>query len=438
MWKIYKKGIKSSFQKKTHKNVSQKKHHKRILAITNNEPRLTTARRYFKNIEIVDSFDDISWSDILRRRVRLISVPGKKEARSLLALFKRKAIKLLRLSIRDKLNEISFEDCLFGEHGPKVAFIEFNTILLVYQCHLPDDYQVLEFRNEWHTEGIKALIHKAEHARELGILDEKPGLTIFTNICDDTHLRAYKKVHPNRHIVLRYHDRLDAGFNRYSKEQLLKIVAALKSDGVVNDVESYYRVDAKLLGGIYRPNAVNPTVMAALHCPMRDAIYRFIGIPMSNKRQSRLEALNAIRKELGRIYPNADHWIEERCVLGPSSWKPYPEYLRETARAEVVVDLVRIGQEEGFSFRIPEALFLNRKIITNRLILQDEPFYSPERIFLIGIDPVSRLKTFLESDLEPLPDEVLRLYDARLWWTDEDPRRNIRGETAAGNSTNRT
>lgn len=147
-----------------------------------------------------------------------------------------------------------------------------------------------------------------------------------------------------------------------------------------------------------------------------------------------MEALNEIRRELRRIYPNADRWIEELYVLGPSTWKPYSEYLRETARAEVIVDLVRIGQEEGFSYRIPEALFLNRKIITNRLILRDEPFYSPERIFLIGIDPVSRLKTFLESDLEPLPDEVLRLYDARLWWTDEDPRRSIRSEAASKNS----
>lgn len=147
-----------------------------------------------------------------------------------------------------------------------------------------------------------------------------------------------------------------------------------------------------------------------------------------------MDALNDIRKEIVRIYPNVDHWIVEHSVLGSSAWKPYKEYLEETVRAEVVVDLVRIGQEEGFSYRIPEALFLNRKIITNRLILRDEPFYSPERIFLIGVDPVSRLKTFLESDLEPLPDEVLRLYDARLWWTDEDPRRNIRSEATSENS----
>lgn len=91
------------------------------------------------------------------------------------------------------------------------------------------------------------------------------------------------------------------------------------------------------------------------------------------------------------------------------------------ARSEVYVDLYRVDEDEGFSYRIPEALFLNRKIISNRTILHDESFYSPERIFLIGIDPIERLKSFLETDIEPLPEEVLRLYDSRLWWTDDDP-----------------
>ena len=408
----------------------------RVLAISGKNPRLPMARRYIDNIEIVDSFDAIPWTDILLRRVRLISVPGKPEARSKRELHKRKAIKLLGLCISDQLGKVNFEDCLLGEHGSKVIFAPAHSVVLIYQRHLPKGFKVLELKDELRADRMRPIAKKAEHARELGILDEKPGLTVFTNVREDTILRAYRKIHPNRRIVLRYHDRLDAGLGERApdKKHLLRMIAALKRDGVVDEVESYYRTDAELMGGIYRPNAVNPDVMAALECPVRDAIYRFIGGPTNTKTQNRLEALNEIRQELRRIYPNADRWIEELYVLGPSTWKPYSEYLRETARAEVIVDLVRIGQEEGFSYRIPEALFLNRKIITNRLILRDEPFYSPERIFLIGIDPVSRLKTFLESDLEPLPDEVLRLYDARLWWTDEDPRRSIRSEAASENS----
>lgn len=389
------------------------------------------ARRYIENIEIVESFDAISWADILFRRVRLISVPDRHEARSIRELCKRKVIKLLRLSIRKKLSETCFEDCIFGELGPKVFFISAYNNLPIYQCNLSEEFQVLAFGGSLLTDHMKTVIKKVEHTREFEV-DKKPGLTVFADVSEDTSLRAYKKMHPNRRIVLRYHDRLDSG-STYAKDQLLQMIANLRRDGVVDELESYYRADAELIGGIYRPNAVNPVVMSTLQSPMRDAIYRFIGAPMRDKRQKRLDALTEIRKELRRLYPNVDRWIDEHYVFNSSTWKPYPKYLEETARAEVVVDLVRLCQEEGFSYRIPEALFLNRKIITNRLILRDEPFYSPERIFLIGVDPVSRLKTFLESDLEPLPDEVLRLYDARLWWTDEDPRRNIRNEAASGN-----
>ena len=107
--------------------------------------------------------------------------------------------------------------------------------------------------------------------------------------------------------------------------------------------------------------------------------------------------------------------------MGPRDWLPYEEYLREAALAEVAVDLTRLGQDEGFSYRVAEALFWNKKIISNRRILAEEPFYSPDRVFLIGVDPLERLPEFLEADLDPLPPDILKLYDSTLWWTDRDP-----------------
>ena len=34
---------------------------------------------------------------------------------------------------------------------------------------------------------------------------------------------------------------------------------------------------------------------------------------------------------------------------------------------------------------------------------------------------VERLPEFLEADLDPLPPDILKLYDSTLWWTDRDP-----------------
>lgn len=92
--------------------------------------------------------------------------------------------------------------------------------------------------------------------------------------------------------------------------------------------------------------------------------------------------------------------------------------------AEVCLDFYRLGPNEGFSYRIIEALFLNQKIITNRTNLLEEPFYSPERVFIIGKDNINNLKQFLESDLPALSDSILKYYNSQLWWTDEDPLNN--------------
>lgn len=100
---------------------------------------------------------------------------------------------------------------------------------------------------------------------------------------------------------------------------------------------------------------------------------------------------------------------------------PYIQFAKEYASSEIYIDLLRVNDQEGFSFRIPEALWLNRKIITNRLSILHEPFYSSDRFFIIGFDSITRLRTFLEQDLDPLPTHILKLYDTRLWWTVDDP-----------------
>ncbi len=137
---------------------------------------------------------------------------------------------------------------------------------------------------------------------------------------------------------------------------------------------------------------------------------------------SRLKDLGALKDELRKHYPGIDGWIREQLTVGQSTEViGYPDYMKLTSGAEVYVDLLKISQDEGISYRIPEALFLNRKIITNRLVVRDEPFYDPDRVFLIGVDPLPRLQSFLEKEIGPLGEDVLKYYDASRWWTEGDP-----------------
>lgn len=395
---------------------------KRVIAITEKDQRLPMAKQYIDNIEIVNGFESISWHDIFLRKIQLIAVPSKTEAYTINEKLKRKAIKLLELNLSRLLGQINIEDCLFNNHGAKVLFAPANSIIQIYKYHLPQDFTVLELKDELHASRLAKLVKRADQAVVTNNLDEAPGITVFTNLRNDTSVRIYKKIHPNRHIILRYHDRIDGGLGpKPNKRSLLSMIQKLRDDRIIDEVESYYKQDALLMGGIYRPNGVNPSKIKDLECNARYYLYRFIGGPKNITDKSRTQALKALNDKINEIYPNASKYIEERFVVGVKNRVSYSQYLKDISLSEVIIDIARIGQEEGFSYRVPEALFLNKKIISDRKLLLDEPFYSKDRIFIIGIDKMDRLKDFLEKDLPPLPQSILNLYNSCKWWTQNDP-----------------
>lgn len=58
--------------------------------------------------------------------------------------------------------------------------------------------------------------------------------------------------------------------------------------------------------------------------------------------------------------------------------------------------------EEGYSYRIPECLAINKKLITDRYIIKNEPFYCENNIFIVE-DTFNheRFQKFLHANLLP-------------------------------------
>lgn len=207
---------------------------------------------------------------------------------------------------------------------------------------------------------------------------------------------------------------------RLGRKEILGFVETLRREKVIDEVESYNFDDARALKGKFRPNGVNPDFVFSVDVPYRERLYSFTGTSEESQ-ESRLRGFSIIDETVRKIYPKTSKWCVAENHDPRDGWLPYCEFVKKSASAEICVDLFRLDPEEGFSFRIPEALWLNRKIISNRLCLKEEVFYSPERIFLIGVDPIERLRSFLEADIEPLSIEILNFYDTRLWWTENDP-----------------
>ena len=62
-----------------------------------------------------------------------------------------------------------------------------------------------------------------------------------------------------------------------------------------------------------------------------------------------------------------------------------------------------------------EALFFNKKLITNNPNIQSYDFYNPKNIFIFGKDPTGKIKDFMQNPIEPVADSVKKKYDINEW-----------------------
>lgn len=383
--------------------------YKKLYAFGSRDRREELCRRYFSNITRVDSVDELSCIDILMRRIRVISIPDIAYVKTPAQRIKRFLLKILMLNVSSNLNVLNVQDYFIGQQEDKILFLIEPATAKLLQFHLPD-FTVKLIKGESKAYRLWWLyfilyIHKNK------LIERKGGVTIFACYPNRLFIKMYKMLHPCRKIILRLHNRVE------DHQALKKKIRKMMAKGEIDVAESYYRKDAELLNIAYRPNGVNIKELSKRESNFRASLYFFLGAQSQNRKRDLL----LVEQKIKELYPNIENWADIYIPKGSSDWIPYGIYLEKAIRSEVFIDFIRVSDDEGFSFRIPEALALNRKIITNRKILTKEPFYSPDRIFIIGIDPLTRLKSFLEMDNKVLDDSVLSLFDSTLWWSDKDP-----------------
>jgi hypothetical protein len=89
------------------------------------------------------------------------------------------------------------------------------------------------------------------------------------------------------------------------------------------------------------------------------------------------------------------------------------ETLKMYAESETIVDLVRDNQT-GLSFRIFEALGLQKKVITNNISVQNYDFYLPNNIYLINENREFDSNVYT-AKYEMLPQNIYDKYSISAW-----------------------
>lgn len=109
----------------------------------------------------------------------------------------------------------------------------------------------------------------------------------------------------------------------------------------------------------------------------------------------------------GRYDAEARAWLRREQIS-------YLENLNQVQRSHAVLELLQSAQS-GPTLRYVEALFLNRKLITNNRAILDAPGYDPSRHFILGVDDMAGLRRFLQRPLHPPSPGVLARHAIGSW-----------------------
>lgn len=92
----------------------------------------------------------------------------------------------------------------------------------------------------------------------------------------------------------------------------------------------------------------------------------------------------------------------------------YGQILEDINKAECIVELVQKGQN-GLTWRPYEALFYDKKLITNNESIVEYDFYHPDNIFVIKKGQLEGLAEFLQKPLVPISDTIKERYTYKAW-----------------------
>ena len=97
-----------------------------------------------------------------------------------------------------------------------------------------------------------------------------------------------------------------------------------------------------------------------------------------------------------------------------NGWFDYIKIAEETAKSRAIIDITQHGQS-GITLRPLEAVFMQKKLITDNADIVHYNFYNDKNIFLLGKDNIAGLPAFINSGFVPVDDAILKDYRQETW-----------------------
>ena len=118
-------------------------------------------------------------------------------------------------------------------------------------------------------------------------------------------------------------------------------------------------------------------------------------------------------KPLFQIIPDNNKQYENKLIIC-ERFVEYDEVLRNVSVSKALLDIGKPGQI-GMTYRAMEALFYDKKIVTNNIHYRNLPFYSPNKIYIITDNSFNGLAEFINSPSIKYSDKVKQYYNIKNW-----------------------
>lgn len=106
----------------------------------------------------------------------------------------------------------------------------------------------------------------------------------------------------------------------------------------------------------------------------------------------------------------------KKSVLNKTYSKPilYQDVLKNDFQSKAILEILQTNQD-GLSLRSLESLFMRKKLITNNQNIIKYNFYCPQNIFILGVDDINSMKSFINSPYNQIPESIINDYEFSFW-----------------------
>ena len=251
-----------------------------------------------------------------------------------------------------------------------------------------------------------------EYLQQLEAIAPDDSVLVFgiENIKDLRIVRKYLRT--RRVSVFTWNPVMDYQQTPWVRRQHIRQLKGLGFRVFTFDPGDAQRYGLTLVKQVYRP------VDSLLETVPEDFDIYFLG--KDKHRFDRLQSLGEAWRALGlRIHlqviaePGEQH-PESSVVDVRRDALSYLDNIALIQRSRCLLELVQANQT-GLTIRCLEAMFFDRKLITNNPLVKQLPFYDPARFFVLGQDALSAMPQFLAADMPPLSADDLAAYAFPEW-----------------------